>query len=114
MRERLESSDAWETIETDQDVVRFLVLIRNVVHKHDEVKQGTMALVEQVLQLYLNFQAESESLQDFLKAFKARCDIVDTFKGQAGYHPQLYEDHSEALAKKHGTTAANLTDEQKK
>jgi hypothetical protein len=114
VRERLESSSEWETIDADQDLIKLLELIRNVVHKHDEVKQGTMALVEQTLQFYLNFQGKNESLPDFYKAFKARADIIDTYKGQCGYHPELYRLHAKALAAKLGVATAVLTDEQKK
>lgn len=55
LKERLESSRTWSTISQDQDVVEQLKLIRAHARQHDEVKQGTMALVEHDLALYLNF-----------------------------------------------------------
>jgi hypothetical protein len=85
---KLETSSDWSRIKTDSDVVALLVLIRGLVHKHDEVKQGTMALVDLDVELILNYQKPNEDLPTFHKLFKARCD--------AGYHPVLYRQHRRA------------------
>ena len=97
LEERLETSSTWATINHNQDVVGLLKLIRAHAHQHDEVKQGTMALVEHDLALYLNYQKGNEDIATFHKLFKARCDVIDTFGGRAGYHPALYLQHRKAI-----------------
>ena len=99
VRDKLESVASWEAVDVAQDPIRLLELIRNVVHKHEEVKQGVMALVEQQLNYYfLTFQKENEPLKEFLKNKKVQADIIDTFRGECGYHKTLHDEHKEALA----------------
>lgn len=112
VKERIENTDAWERVEHDQDVIRLLELIRNVVHKHEEVKQGTMALVEQWIQYYLTFQKESETLSEYLKNRRALADIIDTFGGECGYHPKIHEQHKEALAARANVQVTALSADQ--
>jgi hypothetical protein len=86
-------------VDVAQDPIRLLELIRNVVHKHEEVKQGVMVLVEQQLNYFLTFfQKENEPLKEFLKNKKVQADIIDTFRGECGYHKTLHDEHKEALA----------------
>lgn len=56
VKERIENTNHWTQVETDQDVIELLWLIRNVVYKHKEVKQGTMSFVEEYIQYFLAFQ----------------------------------------------------------
>jgi hypothetical protein len=41
--ERIKSFDKWTVVDVSQDVVELLKLIKSVLHKHEKVKQGTMA-----------------------------------------------------------------------
>ena len=51
LEEKLEASSTWATIKQAQNVIELLKLIRSHAHMHDEVKQGTMSLVEHDLDL---------------------------------------------------------------
>eukprot|EP00956_Cyclotella_meneghiniana_P038953 scaffold162906_cov46-Cyclotella_meneghiniana.AAC.1 len=93
LEEKLEASAGWAQMTQDQDVIELLRLIRSHAHKHDEMKQGTMSLVEHDLDLYLNYQKADQDLSTFHKLFKARCEVINTFGGQAGYHPTLLLKH---------------------
>ena len=55
LEEKLEASSSWAAIKQAQNVIELLKLIRSHAHMHDEVKQGTMSLVEHDLDLYLNY-----------------------------------------------------------
>jgi hypothetical protein len=98
LEDKLESSEKWEKINDDQDVVGLLKLIRGISHQHDEVKQGTISFVNHDLALYLNYQESHEDVGTFFKLFKARCDVIDTFGGKAGFHHGLYMHHRKAIA----------------
>eukprot|EP00956_Cyclotella_meneghiniana_P009214 scaffold12647_cov40-Cyclotella_meneghiniana.AAC.3 len=92
LEEKLEASTGWSQMK-DQDVIELLRLIRSHAHKHDEMKQGTMSLVEHDLDLYLNYQKADQDLSTYHKLFKARIEVINTFGGRAGYHPSLYLKH---------------------
>eukprot|EP00804_Cyclotella_cryptica_P015718 CCRYP_013375-RA/>CCRYP_013375-RA protein AED:0.42 eAED:0.42 QI:0/-1/0/1/-1/1/1/0/166 len=98
LEERLESSALWTQISQGQDVIQLLKLICAHANQHDKVKQGTMTLVEHDLTLYLKYQKAGEDLGTYYKLFKARCDVIDTFGGQAGYHAAIYLAHRKAIA----------------
>jgi hypothetical protein len=109
VKERIENTNHWTQVETDQDVIELLWLIRNVVYKHKEVKQGTMSFVEEYIQYFLAFQKETESLSKYLKNRRSLVDIIDTFGGKWGYHPKIHEQHKQALAARLNIQVAALT-----
>ena len=90
LEEKLKSASQWETINEHQDVVGLLKLIRAPAHQHDEVKQGMVSFVEMDFNLYLGYQPNGQDISTFYKLFKARCDVINTYGGQAGFHPQIY------------------------
>jgi hypothetical protein len=51
VEERIKSFDKWTVVDASQDVVKLLKLIRCVLHKCEEIKQGAMAYMEQDLRL---------------------------------------------------------------
>jgi len=97
LEEKLEASSSWTRIKQAQDLIELLKLIRSHAHMHDEVKQGTMSLVEHDLDLYLNYQHASQDLSTFYKLFKARCEVIETFGGHPGFHPVLYLKHRKKI-----------------
>jgi hypothetical protein len=71
-----------------------------------------MALVKQQLNYYLMFQKENEPLKEFLKNKKAQADIIDTFRGECGFHASLFEEHKATLAASLGVAVNALTPDQ--
>ena len=110
LEERLKTSVGWEAIKTDDDVVGVMGLIRKLTHSSDDSKQGTVALVEHQLRWEMGFQKENESLDEFLRNFKARADVIDSFGGKAGFHPLVYLQHKEKKATELSKRIADLTD----
>jgi hypothetical protein len=62
----------------------------------------------------LNFQKDGQDLSEWLKTFKAGAEIIDTFGGQAGFHPKVVDQHISKLAKKLGKNLDELTEEESK
>jgi hypothetical protein len=55
----------WEQINEDQDLIKLLTAMRSVAHKHDEVKGGTMNMVDQDVRPNAHsFQKDHESFDD--------------------------------------------------
>jgi hypothetical protein len=113
LEEKLEACNDWAKINADQDLVQLLKLIRAVVHKHDDQQHSTMALVEHDLKLYMSFQRDNESDSDFYKAFNMRCEVVDTFGRQVGFHQAVYTRHCQALANQLKVSMSSLSDDDK-
>ena len=51
LQEQLKMLAAWDSTSAAQDLMSLLVMICNLAHQHDKTKQGTMALVQQHLEL---------------------------------------------------------------
>jgi hypothetical protein len=49
----LASSDQWESVNDRQDLIALLTMIRDAAHQHDEIKSGTMQVMEQDITLYI-------------------------------------------------------------
>jgi hypothetical protein len=113
LEEKLEACNDWDQINVDQDLIQLLKLIRAVVHKHDDQEHSTMALVEHDMKMYMSFQKDNESDSDFYKAFNMRCDVVDTFGGQSGYHRAVYMAHCKKRAEELKVTMTSLSDDEK-
>lgn len=93
--DKIEASSKWQTIKKGQNVIELLALIQGITQKHDEVKQGTMAFVEQLFDWCLHYQKEGEDLSDFFKRHKSGGDIIDSFGGKCGYHPVVFGQHKD-------------------
>ena len=78
-------------------MIQLLGIIRDLCHKHDETKQGTMALVESDLILFTSFQSATDSPLEYLQVFRAQIETINTHDGRSGYHPKLEEQHLKAL-----------------
>eukprot|EP00956_Cyclotella_meneghiniana_P026461 scaffold57247_cov37-Cyclotella_meneghiniana.AAC.7 len=109
LKEKLKTASTYEAIKRDNDIVKLLELIRGFAHDHDEVKQGTMAYVEHDLRLYLTYQKSNVPLDEFVKQFRARKDVINTFGGRAGYHPALYRKYCDELATELNKQVTNFT-----
>ena len=105
---QLQSLSTWSTINLEKDVVGLLKLIRDVTHKHDETQQGTMALVESDMRLYLTHMKPDEDPNDFMEIFKTMAETINVHGGQAGLHPRLLEEHKERLLKEMGRSESDL------
>ena len=113
LKEKLKTASTYETIKANNDIIKLLELIRGFAHDQDEVKQGTMAFVEHDLRLYLSYQKPHVPLDDFVKQFRARKDVVNTFGGRAGYHPALYRKYLDEVARAAGKQVSALTQDEK-
>eukprot|EP00956_Cyclotella_meneghiniana_P028301 scaffold65295_cov71-Cyclotella_meneghiniana.AAC.14 len=110
---KLEASSKWDTVRAAQDVVELLELIRGVCHQHDEVKQGTMSLVELDLQLYLNHQKDNESVTDYHKRFKNTIELIEAFGGNPGLHPVILTQQTQAMENETGRLESQFTTAEK-
>lgn len=113
VEDKLESSSDWTTSNQTKNLVELLKLIRAITHKHGKVKQGMMSYVEQDFDWKLYIQKENKALADFYKVFKARANRINTFSGQAGYHPKLFKKHYAEPTASLGKHVIALTPEEK-
>jgi hypothetical protein len=84
VEQRIMSYADWEVSNTAQDPIGLLKLIRSALHKHDDVKQGTMAFVEQDIRLYTMWQKPDQTPLDFIKQVKAQADVINVHGGGLG------------------------------
>ena len=83
VEQHIESYGNWEVCNMAQDPIELLKLIRSALHKHDDIKQGTMAYVEQDIRLFTMWQKRDQSPLEFVKQVKAQADVLtSTVAGQ--------------------------------
>ena len=112
LEDAMKADTEWDTVSGDYDVIGLLKLIRSFAHKHNDVLDGTVLAVNHDIEFYLQFQKESQSLDDFQTEFKAKADVIDTYGGKAGYHPGVYLKHRKKFAEENNLTLQQLTKEQ--
>ena len=113
--QKLMTLEGWEQINKDQDLIKLLAAMRSITLKHDEVKGGTMNMVDQDVRLYVHsFQKDHEKILEYYKRFTAQCDVIDIHGGQAGYHLALYTAHLEELKDQLTKGVHNMTLDQMK
>ena len=69
LEEVLKTLTKWDAARLGQDAILLLGLIRDVTHKHDETKQGTMALVESFLEFATPFQETGQTVDAYSTLF---------------------------------------------
>ena len=63
VREKLESSDGWETVQTDQSLHQLILKIGRICVGFDDHKQEVYNLVQAMKTLFLYTQTEKESVE---------------------------------------------------
>ena len=84
------------------DVIALTKMIRGVAHAHNDMTQGTMAIVASDMALYTTYMSKSETPAAFCRTFQANVDTINTHGWSAGRHPQLFDDHVARLMSKRG------------
>ena len=94
--------DIYGIIEIYQDMIELAKLIRTICHLQYDDKQDAMTTVETNKQVYLFYQANYDSNEDDLEAFKGHLKVSKSYNGAVGYHSELV---AIALQEKHNITS---------
>ena len=90
--QRLKSKDLWTVTFAKRGGIALTKMIRDMAHVHDDTTQGTMVIVPSDMTLYTTYMSKSEIPAAFCRTFQANVDTINTHRGSAGYHPQLFND----------------------
>ena len=91
MEQKLQASERFDRINQNQDPVALLQLVRSIAHKHDDVKGGTMSIVEHDMALFTCYQRPHWTNIEYYNLFKTARDVVKIHVGQAGFNKGLYK-----------------------
>ena len=75
--ERLQALQEWQRIKADQDVLKLMRSIESISHKHDESKQGTMALIESDIRMITLRQEDGEKNGRYKERFVAQAGTIN-------------------------------------
>eukprot|EP00957_Ditylum_brightwellii_P181138 13798231-Ditylum_brightwellii.AAC.1 len=112
--QRLKSKDSWSATNFGKDVIALARMICGVAHAHNDMTQGTMAIVASNMTLYTTFMTKAETSVAFSCTFQANVDTINTHGGYAGCHPKLLDEHVECLMSEHRLENNSNTDDLKK
>ena len=85
-----------------RDIIRLTNMIPDVAHTHDDITQGTMAIVASDMTLYTTYMSKSETPAAFCCTFQVNVDMINTHGGSTGCHQQLFNDHVPRLMSERG------------
>ena len=86
----IQNHSRWIDGKSLQDCIALLLIIRDLIHRTKETRQGTMALVQVHVDLFMSTQRPNESVKVYYKLFCARRDTVNVHGGKAGFRKELY------------------------
>eukprot|EP00957_Ditylum_brightwellii_P018281 1377367-Ditylum_brightwellii.AAC.1 len=112
--QRLKSKDLWSATNLGKDIITLARMIRDVAHAHDDMTQGTMAIVASNIMLYTTFMSKAKMPVAFCCTFQANMNTINAHGGCAGRHPKLLDEHIERLMSEHGLDNNSNTDDLKK
>lgn len=92
MERKLEASDKFEVINNTSDTLALLTLICSITHKHDNIKEGTMTLVEHDLGFCTCCQCHHWTNYECYGMLKAAWDVMNIHCGRTRYNQVLYDD----------------------
>ena len=81
LQTKLKQQTTWSTVETNQDGIALLNLIRGAVHRFEDQKFLPLALCSAKYNLY-SFRQQSMSNDEYLQRFNALADIAISYDGQ--------------------------------
>ena len=98
VRDKLEASENWSSIETEQSLQGLINAIERVCVGFDDHKQTMYNIVQSTKKLYLHMQDEKTTVPDYSRDFKSLWETCESFGGTPGYHQgpvnQLLKDTS--------------------
>eukprot|EP00957_Ditylum_brightwellii_P149631 11393538-Ditylum_brightwellii.AAC.1 len=112
--QRLKSKDLWSATNLGKDVIALARMICDVAYAHNDMTQGTMAIVASDMILYTTFMSKAEIPVAFCCTFQANVDTINAHGRCAGHHPKLLDEHVKRLMSKCGLDNNSDTDELKK
>ena len=86
MEKKLQGMKTWSEIDETQDGRKLIKLIRDIMHKRDEIVQAMLDVVQADKELMLCIQSEHMSLTSYLAEFKARVEVIKGAGGKPGLH----------------------------
>ena len=84
MHTKLQSMSNRKDISKNQDGLKLMVLIRNVLHQKDKTEQNTLESVHADKALYLCYQKPDQTNAQYLHAFKAKAEVCRLAGGSPG------------------------------
>ena len=91
VRDKLESSDKWETVQADQSLHKLILKIERICVGLDNHKQEVYNLVQAIKRLFLYNQSEKESVEDYSRNLTSLWDTAEAFGASPRIHRGLVE-----------------------
>ncbi len=86
---KIQGSDAYPTVNADQDAVKLLLIIRGYCCCFDDHQQSVVALESAKHRVSTFYQTSEMSTSNYFEFFKALVGVVETYSGAFGNKPGL-------------------------
>ena len=92
MRDKLELSDGWETVQADRYLHELILKIKRICVVFDDHKQEVFNLVQAMKTLFLYTQTEKELAEDYSCNLTSLWGRSETFGASPGIHRGLFDE----------------------
>ena len=89
VRDKLESSDGWDTVQNDQSLHQLILKIERICVGFDDHKQEVYNLVQAMKTLFLYTQTDKDSVEDYSRNQTSLWDTAEAFGASPGIHRGL-------------------------
>ena len=100
MKTKLAACDTWEDIATKQNGLKLVELIKKLIFDVEATGQTMLEMVQADKELFTCFQRNNQSLDDYVKMFKARAEIAEA----VGSKPAISRAATTVVAARDGLT----------
>ena len=87
----LEGNEDYDTIKTDQGVIKLLILTQKIFLGRDETKHSIMAPVDSDMDLYTTQYGPNQLNTEFLWSFKSIVAAIEANRGGPWIHVKMYD-----------------------
>lgn len=87
LQTKLKGQESYNDVETNQDVVGLMELIRGICCKYDTSCEPVMLLVQAKRRVYTCYQGQKQTNDEYAEELEAYADVVEAYGGQFGNKP---------------------------
>ena len=74
----LNAMNGWESAEVTQDGITLIKMIRSIINKHEDSRQGLMAIFQSENHIFLTYTNPDTPNTEYLNQLKACVDVIKT------------------------------------
>ena len=89
MQDEMKTWDDWDVVETTQNAIQALLIIKAIVYNFESQQKKGVALTRAYVSYYGQFQKRNQSVSEYYEQFLNKAKTIKESGGQLGHDPHL-------------------------